>query len=467
MKNIFTIFDNLYEEITSPIRSMFNLWIKDATISGILLVTCAIIAFVWSNISHLSYEQFWKYPFEIGIAGLSLNEPIHFWINDFLMAIFFFLIGLEIKRNILEGELKNWRNASLPIYAALGGMVVPAILFYMLNNDSNAANGWGIPMATDIAFSMAVLALLRTRAPISLKLFLSVFAIADDIGAVIVIAIFYTDTINLMQIIVSGLLLFAMLTASIKLHIKSAWFFGTMAALVWLSILTSGIHTSIAGVLIAMTIPLNMRVDKSTFTNNVQNILDSFKKDSLSNDTSESDILSDEQNEHLKRIKSAASNITSPLIQLEHNLLPLVSFIIIPLFAISNAGVYLGHNLSENIFNDVSIGIVLGLVVGKQIGIFGCVWIAVRLGLASLPPSIRWIHIYGVSWLGGIGFTMSLFIINLALSDEQSIIQAKIGVVIASIIAGIGGFLILRLASTKKETIVQSTEKRIDSHHHS
>ncbi len=458
MKSFFTILDKVFEDITGPIKSMFNVWIKDATISGILLVICAIIAFVWSNIGHISYEQFWEYHFEIGIAGFSLNEPIHFWINDFLMAIFFFLIGLEIKRNILEGELKDWRKASLPVYAALGGMIVPAILFYMLNKDSNAANGWGIPMATDIAFSIAVLALLRTRAPISLKLFLSVFAIVDDIGAVIVIAIFYTDTINLVQIIVSGLLLITMLAASIKLHVKSAWFFGTMAALVWLSILTSGIHTSIAGVLIAMTIPLNMRVDKSTFTTNVQNILDSFKKDSLSDNTSDSDILSEEQNEHLKRLKTAASNITSPLIQLEHNLLPIVSFIIIPLFAISNAGVYLGHNLSENIFNNVSIGIILGLVVGKQIGIFGCVWIAVRLGLASLPPNIRWIHIYGVSWLGGIGFTMSLFIIGLALTDEQSIVQAKIGVVIASIIAGLGGYLILRLASPKKEPSPEPTK---------
>ena len=185
-----------------------------------------------------------------------------------------------------------------------------------------------------------------------MKLFLSVFAIVDDIGAVIVIAIFYTDTINLTQIIVSGLLLASMITASIKLHVKSAWFFGTMAALVWLSVLTSGIHTSIAGVLIAMTIPLNMRVNKAAFATNVQNILNSFKKESLNDKTSESDILSDEQNEHLKQLKTAASNITSPLIQLEHNLLPIVSFIIIPLFAISNAGVYLGHNLSENIFNN-------------------------------------------------------------------------------------------------------------------
>ena len=458
MKSFFTIIDKLFEDITGPIKSMFNVWIKDATISGILLVICAIVAFIWSNIAHISYEQFWENHFEIGIAGFSLNGTIHFWINDFLMAIFFFLIGLEIKRNILEGELKNWRNASLPVYAALGGMIVPAILFYILNKDSNAANGWGIPMATDIAFSMAVLALLRTRAPISLKLFLSVFAIVDDIGAVIVIAIFYTDTINLTQIIVSGLLLASMITASIKLHIKSAWFFGTMAALVWLSVLTSGIHTSIAGVLIAMTIPLNMRVNKAAFATNVQNILNSFKKESLNDKTSESDILSDEQNEHLKQLKTAASNITSPLIQLEHNLLPIVSFIIIPLFAISNAGVYLGHNLSENIFNNVSIGIILGLVLGKQIGIFGCVWIAVRLGLASLPPSIRWIHIYGVSWLGGIGFTMSLFIISLALTDEQSIVQAKIGVVIGSIIAGIGGYLILRLASPKKEPSPEPTK---------
>ena len=357
--------------------------------SGIVLFTCAVVALVWAN-SPLaaSYHALWQVSF----AGLSL----HHWMNDGLMAIFFLVVGLEIKREITQGELSSIQKASLPIAAALGGMVVPALIYIFFNQGTTGAAGWGIPMATDIAFAIGVLTLLGKRVPIALKLFLTAFAIVDDMGAVLVIALFYTAQISWMFLALGFAVLGALLILNRMGVLKSSIYL-ILGILIWFAFLKSGIHATVAGVLLAFVIP------------------------------------------------------TQTGIKLEHNLHPFVSFGIMPLFALANAGVSLSGG---TLFQPINLGIIAGLVIGKQVGITLFSWLAVRLGFAELPKGIRWVQIYATGWLGGIGFTMSLFIANLAFSEADLVDVAKLGILVASVLAGIAGAAILYFFNRKETSYV-------------
>ena len=357
--------------------------------SGIVLFACAVVALVWAN-SPLaaSYHTLWQVSF----AGLSL----HHWMNDGLMAIFFLVVGLEIKREITQGELSSIQKASLPIAAALGGMVVPALIYIFFNQGTTGAAGWGIPMATDIAFAIGVLTLLGKRVPIALKLFLTAFAIVDDMGAVLVIALFYTAQISWLFLALGFAVLGALLILNRMGVLKSSIYL-ILGILIWFAFLKSGIHATVAGVLLAFVIP------------------------------------------------------TQTGIKLEHNLHPFVSFGIMPLFALANAGVSLSGG---TLFQPINLGIIAGLVIGKQVGITLFSWLAVRLGFAELPKGIRWVQIYATGWLGGIGFTMSLFIANLAFSEADLVDVAKLGILVASVLAGIAGAAILYFFNRKETSYV-------------
>jgi len=362
------------------------------------------------------------------------------------MAVFFFVVGLEIKRSLVLGELASMRRAALPIFAAIGGMVVPAALYIILNGSGEASRGWGIPMATDIAFSLGVLALLGSRAPLSLKVFLTAFAIVDDIGAIAVIAAFYTESISWSNLGVGmGLLVFlAVLNVS---GVTNTLVYFIVSILVWVAFFESGIHATISGVLIAMTIPMRVQIDTQQFVRRGRMLMDIFE-DEGPNTTRRGHfaLTTTRQRGVLEELEEASKDVESPLQRLEHILHPWVAFVIIPVFALANAGVSLGDVGIDGLTSTVTLGILLGLVIGKPAGIVFFSWLAVRLGIASIPSDMGWLQIIGASLLGGIGFTMSIFITGLAFSDELLIAQSKMAILIASLAAGGIGFLIIRFS---------------------
>jgi len=357
------------------------------------------------------------------------------------MAMFFFFVGLEIKREILVGELSSPRQAALPIVAALGGMIVPAILYLVLNAGKPGASGWGIPMATDIAFTLGVLALLGKRVPIALKVFLTSVAIVDDIGAVLVIAFFYTSQIYWSNLIVGAGFLIALILAN-RAGIRHPLVYASLGiGGLWLAFLMSGVHATIAGVLSAMTIPASTRIGREEFLEKSRYILKEFEGASVNE---KSVLTSRQQRRAAEALEKASELVQTPLQRLEHDLHPWVIFGIMPLFALANAGVSLDGNLTQVLINPVTLGIVFGLVFGKQIGITLFSWLAVRSGIATLPVGVNWWQVYGVGWLAGIGFTMSLFIAGLAFRDIALLSLAKLGILTASLIAGVVGWIILR-----------------------
>jgi len=409
------------------------------------LLACMLIALIWAN-SPLasSYYNLWNTKFTVGIEAFNISKSLLLWINDGLMAIFFFVVGLEIKREIVMGELRTLKKASIAIAAALGGMVLPALIYTAFNFGQAGIRGWGIPMATDIAFALGVLALLGKRVPLSLKIFLTALAIVDDLGAVLVIAIFYTSEISFAWLGL-GTFIFLILLAFNNLDIRSPLPYGILGIILWVAFLKSGVHATIAGVLLALTIPAHSKIDEDEFANRSHKLLDEFqKKDKGKN-------LSPTQQSIVEAIEKEAEQAQAPLQRLEHALHPYVSFLIMPIFALANAGVSLSGNPLELLGNSVTLGIIFGLVIGKQAGIFSFVYIAVKNGWAELPPKISWKQIYGISCLAGIGFTMSLFIAGLAFVDEELLTSAKFGILLASFLSGIVGYVFLRYFS-KPET---------------
>lgn len=414
--------------------------------SGILLILTTILALIAAN-TGLSgaYNDLLHTPLTIGVGSSVFSRSLHFWINDGLMTIFFFVIGLEIKREALIGELASLKQSALPIAAALGGMVVPALIYASLNDGGATAHGWGIPMATDIAFAIGILSLLGDRVPTGLKVFLTALAIADDLGAVLVIAIFYTDTIVLSALAIAALGLGAAFLLNI-FHIRHPAWYGLIGIVVWIAFLQSGVHPTIAGVLMGLTIPVRVVYDGETWVQRVEAVLKRYRK-----------AIEDEQTDHhvaiarrqscVHEIENVSEKAVSPLIKLEHALQPWIAFAIMPLFAFANAGVAIStESLAAAFGNTVTWGIVLGLFVGKQLGVFAFSWLAVKLKLAALPDGIDWRQIYGVAILAGIGFTMSLFITELAFAKGRDLIDfAKVGILAASLISGIVGYLMLRM----------------------
>ena len=431
------------DQVTRPVQRFMH---QEAA-GGIVLLIAAVCAFALAN-SPLSqvFRDIWETHFVIGIHEFRYDKTFHHWINDALMAVFFFVVGLEIKRSLVLGELASMRRAALPIFAAIGGMVVPAALYIILNGSGEASRGWGIPMATDIAFSLGVLALLGTRAPLSLKVFLTAFAIVDDIGAIAVIAAFYTESISWSNLGVGmGLLIFmAVLNVS---GVTNTLVYLIVSILVWVAFFESGIHATISGVLIAMTIPMRVQIDTQQFVRRGRMLMDIFE-DEGPNTTRRGHfaLTTTRQRGVLEELEEASKDVESPLQRLEHILHPWVAFVIIPVFALVNAGVSIGEVGFDGLTSTVTLGILLGLVIGKPAGIVFFSWLAVRLGIASIPTDIGWLQIIGASLLGGIGFTMSIFITGLAFADELLIAQSKLAILIASLAAGGVGFLIIRFS---------------------
>ncbi|HYH92736.1 MAG TPA: Na+/H+ antiporter NhaA [Candidatus Saccharimonadales bacterium] len=391
------------DRVLTPFREFF----ARETAGGLLLMGAAVIALVWANSPAAdSYVSIWQTTITIGVGESSLSKPLLLWINDGLMAIFFLVVGLEIKREFLIGELASARRAVLPIVAAVGGAVLPAILFLVVaGSDPEAARGWGVPMATDIAFALGALALLGSRIPIGLKVFLTALAIVDDLLAVLVIAIFYTSGLAFAALVAAGVIVGVLVLAN-RLGVRRPIVYAVLGIALWLAILQSGIHPTVAGVLLAMTIPGRVRTDQADVAD-------------------------------------------APMQRMEHALHPWVAFLIVPLFALANAGVAITGDPVATATEPIVLGILLGLIVGKQVGITLATWLVVRAGIATLPTGVTWRHIYGVAWLGGIGFTMSLFVADLAFGEAPTLGFAKIGILAASLIAGTGGYVYLRLVTPR------------------
>jgi NhaA family Na+:H+ antiporter len=377
--------------------------------SGLLLVVAAALAMFMKNIpfTEYYYAALLNTPVSVTIGEFDIAKPLLLWINDGLMAVFFFTIGLELKREFLEGELSNRSQIVLPAFAAVGGMVIPAAIYATLNwGHAVTLKGWAIPAATDIAFALGVLAILGSRVPVTLKLFLMALAILDDIGAILVIALFYTTELSTFSLTTAGACLLILMYLNWRgvTHVPMYLFVGVI---MWASVLKSGVHATLAGVLLAFTIPLR-----------------------------------DSENPN-----------HSPLRQLEHELHPTVAFVILPLFAFANAGVPLAGMTIKALFEPVSLGIILGLFVGKQLGVFSFAWLAIKLKLASLPDKVSWTQLYGAAILCGIGFTMSLFIASLAFEHEgqEYIRQVRLGILVASLMAAVAGYLLLRFTQKKSD----------------
>jgi Na+:H+ antiporter, NhaA family len=429
------------ERLMLPVRRRLHA----APAGGLVLLACAAIAMVWANspASH-SYHVLWETPIAIRVGDWQAGLSLHAIVNDGLMAVFFFLVGLEIKREVLVGELASMRQAALPVAAALGGMIVPALLFLSFNAGGPTARGWGIPMATDIAFALGVLALLGDRFPPALRVFLSALAIADDLGAVLVIALFYTASVSWSALAAAGALLVLSLVAN-AVGVRAAWAYALIGAALWVAVLLSGVHATVAGVLLAMTIPSRTVIDERALLNGARDALQDFD-DACHPDTV---MLSNREHQKaLRRLEVLSEKALPPLARLEYGLHGIVTFGIMPLFALANAGVDLRGGGSA-LASTIGLGVVAGLVVGKPIGITLASWLAVRGGFASLPAGIGWRTLVGAAVLGGIGFTMSLFIAGLAFGDSaEALTSAKLGTLVASLIAGVVGWLTLRTAAS-------------------
>ncbi len=382
-------------------RKAFKRFFESEKNGGIILMFCVAVSLFIANSNFAdSFSSLLKNSLGFSIGTLNINYSISAWINDGLMAIFFLLVGLEIKRELIEGELSSVKKASLPVLAAIGGMIVPAAIYFIFNKGADTASGWGIPMATDIAFALAIVALLGKSVPNSLKIFLAALAIVDDLGAILVIAIFYTDQIHWNYLYMAGAIVIVLALLN-YFKVKSLWFYLIPGILLWYFVHHSGIHATIAGVLLAFTIPTN--------------------------DT----------------------EIESPLEKLEHFLVKPVNFLIMPIFALANTNITFQKEMLSGLISPLGFGIVLGLFFGKTIGVTLLSWIAVKTKLANLPSRANWKHVIGVGMLAGIGFTMSIFISMLSFSNIDYILEAKFAILIASIISGVFGFVYLKSLKSK------------------
>lgn len=430
------------------IRRRSNHFLGSQWAGGVVLVIFAILAMFLAN---CDATKEWYHHILGSKLGFVFNESsfkmsVEHWINDGLMVLFFFVVGLEIKREIIAGELSNMKKASLPIMAAIGGMVVPALIYFAFNAGTEFEGGWGIPMATDIAFAIGVLSLLGKKVPIALKIFLTALAIVDDLGAILVIAIFYTSSIDFLML-GSGIALLILLFFMNKRGVTSVILYLIPAVAIWYLFLNSGVHATIAGVLVAMAMPTRPRFSKKYFSYKVRYFLEDFKH----NDREGLEVLSNEhQVEDLSKVHFIANSTISPAQRLEHALNPFVTFIVMPVFALANAGVEVADIADMNILGkSQGLGIYLGLVLGKPLGIFLFCWTAIKFKLAVMPQGSDWMSLVGVACLGGIGFTMSIFIANLAFGGTPYVDSAKIAILVASVSAAIVGAMILNLVSKR------------------
>ncbi len=431
------------ERLTKPFEEFARL----ESSGGLLLIGCTLAALIWANSpwSH-GYFALWHTKLTVGFADATLSKEIHFWINDGLMAVFFLLVGLEIKREVLIGELASLQKAALPLVGAIGGMLLPAGFYYLFNKTGPGAAGWGVPMATDIAFALGVLTLLGDRVPTQLKVFLAALAIADDIGAVLVIAFFYTDQLSWISLGAAAIF-FVGLIAMNRIGARHPLIYIILGLGLWLAFLQSGIHATVAGVLLALTIPSHRRIDGGAFLERSGKILEEFRWAEESDDEIEA---SATRSAALSLLATDSHYAEAPMLRFEHALAPWIKHAIMPIFALANAGVYLGGGAFKELVSPISLGILCGLVLGKPIGIVSFAWLAVRTRLATLPTGVNWRQILGIGMIAGIGFTMSLFIASLAFASNSEIETSKIGILAASIVAGVGGTLVVFKRSPAK-----------------
>lgn len=433
-----------FDRILTP----FEHFVKSETTSGLILMATALLALVLAN-SLLAghYQHLLHTPVGFSVGSWELEKTLHHWINDGLMTLFFFVVGLELKREILVGELASPRQAALPIFAAIGGMLVPALLFYGLNPEGDALRGWGIPMATDIAFALGVIALLAGRVPKSLITFLVALAIVDDLGAVVVIALFYTEKL-VWEFLLAGAGLTGLLILMNMIGLRRPSLYFVVGVALWLALLKSGVHATLAGVITAFTIPAIPRYEPGAFSQRMREMLDRFDASYQPGDQ----ILRNQQMSGVvQTLENGIHGVETPLQRLEHSMHLPVAFFVLPIFALFNAGVSIDFaNIGGALSHPITLGIVVGLLFGKFIGIAGGSWLAIKMGIAVLPDSVRMGHIAGASLLGGIGFTMSIFIAELAFAHQpEMIIQAKLGILFASLIAGVSGYLWLYKLGSK------------------
>jgi len=431
-----------WEKVFQRISTPFEHFIHSQTTTGLVLMFMTILALALANSPFYDvYNHFFHTNIDFNVGDWKLSHSLHHWINDGLMATFFFMVGLEIKREILVGELSNFKIAILPILSAIGGMVLPALIYLIINYGKEGVNGWGIPMATDIAFAISALVLLGKRVSPALVTFLVALAIVDDLGAVLVIAIFYTQQIAFLPLSLS-LLLFIVLIIFNRFGIHAILPYFIVGLLMWFFMLESGVHATIAGVIAAMTIPSKPKLTPMSFTNHTRNLLDEYDNYPISTDMT----MHENQKAILLNVKDTIDSVSTPSARLEHDLHLPVSLLVIPFFALANAGISINFSSAgDTLLQPVSLGIIFGLLFGKILGIFGVAWIAIKLGIAKLPQASTMSQIFGVAALGGIGFTMSIFVADLAfLGNDVFIFQAKIAILTASIFSGLFGYIWLK-----------------------
>jgi len=421
--------------------TIFQRFFRTETAGGSVLLLFGIAALALAN-SPLAapYADIWRTRLAVGLADYSLSLTLHQWINYGLMAVFFLLVGLEIKRELVVGELASVRKAALPIACAIGGMIVPAALYWIFNPIGFGARGWGIPTATDIAFALGALALIAPGAPTGARVFLTALAIVDDVGAVLVIAIFYSQTIAWGALGVAGLLVLVLFGFN-AIGVHRLWPYLLVGVALWYFVHHSGVHATLAGVTLACAIPTRTRTNAAQFSREARSLLDRFDQ------TESGDFIvltSNGQQETLVALEYATNGVTAPILRLEHALHKFSAFVVMPLFAFANAGVKLTLPIQHA---EIAIGALVGLVIGKPLGIMAAALLAVKSGVARLPHAVGWTSLLGYAWLAGIGFTMSLFIAMLAFHETAPVDAAKLGILAGSLVAGVAGAIVLRMAS--------------------
>jgi NhaA family Na+:H+ antiporter len=418
-------------------------FIHTQALGGIVLLAAALAAIIWANSPwDDSYRDLWETTIAVDVNLFSIDEDLRHWINDGLMVFFFFVVALEIKRELVLGELSDARRAALPVTAALGGMILPALIYVAFNATGDGQRGWGIPMATDMAFALGVLALLGRRVPVELRIFLLAIAIVDDIAAILVIAVFYTDSLSLQALGIAALLLGVIVVMN-RIGVLSMNPYFLVGALIWVAVLKSGVHATIAGVVLGLLAPASPHFTKQTFAESSQRLGERFRAAVEQGDEETAEGV-------LGQMEELVLGTEAPLERLERLLQPWTGYVVVPLFALANAGIVLsGDAVRDAVSSPVTQGVTLGLLVGKPVGIVCFSWLAARLGICSLPKGTTWAQMAGLGLVAGIGFTVSVFITGLAFTDGGLISDAKIGILSASVLAGLAGYASLRLASAR------------------
>ncbi|MCB0366412.1 MAG: Na+/H+ antiporter NhaA [Bdellovibrionaceae bacterium] len=435
------------EKVMTTILSPVDLFLKLEASSGILLIIVTAFAMIWANSPWGEiYHHMVEMPIGISLGGFVFEMTVHEWVNDAMMVIFFFVVGLEIKRELIIGELATAKKAALPMFGALGGMVVPALIYHALNLDGAGKPGWGIPMATDIAFAVGVLSLMSRKVPFALKIFLLALAIVDDLGAVIVIAVFYTADLAAQPMAWAILGLFAVSFLKYS-GIRKISVYVVLGVIVWFAILKSGVHATIAGVVLGLMTPILPFIKKKEAPDKIKRVVDEIEDHLTKLEEDDENYLDEITKIKLEELHHISIESRSPLDRLVHALHPVVSYIIMPIFALVNAGVHLTDmSLGKLLGNSISLGVILGLFVGKPIGIMAFSWMAVRFKMAQLPRGVTWYHMFCVAVLGGVGFTMALFVGHLALKVDELEMYSKLGILVASLLSAVLGLALLNFA---------------------